>query len=1272
MSISYHFDSFIRPQVCSLSAAPPDGFGCPTNPPTPEPVSTVPSLSPAPTRESTAITIRLDLTNNGNGVSWRIETLDEQVLHSVEKGTYTGIWYTRVEETINVPLGAMLNFVLVYDGERTTGLYIDPTESAAADVFLGTTVDYSKTIARVNKYVYYDDSTVKTSFMASEEGIGRFGGAPAPIPIPPEYRGFSEAAVTVAIKFDTYPMDTSWEIRYQTNGATVASGGPYGPFEGRVVSDTITLLEGATYEFTAFDENKDGICCQNGNGNIRLSLGSQTNDDNLLVFDDGEFASSRTTTFTVSTDNVFALTKIPSLSPTVTNSPTATMAPTVTPIQVTVSIFLDAYPLETSWAILDGTNEAVLFEGAVVSSSATVETKTVLLSPEKEYIFEIYDSAFDGLFDNNFAAVSIGPEYSEDALLAHISGSSFRGLGRAVFTASTNSVIDLFTPFPTPPPYPDFTPWPTSLAPTVAPTTTSLPTFASRVVVTIELEFKPYHYTPTDEYVVTIETADSHRVVYRDEPVGFFSLGSTWTRTTFLDEGREYLFTIKDLYGVGEAEARVYLGTSTNDIAESLVVFDDNFGFVRKQFFVASEQGRLDISASPSSVPTNVPSTPPSLSVAPTGIPTTSHAPSISNSPTTSVSAVLLLLDLDWQPYETSWRITDSNGMAVVSKPAGTYEQWGLVPEVIELVTGAAYTLTINDSGQDGICCSGGRGGAFIFLGTEADRNKVLAFEDGSFQSTTSHSFVVLDTAFFPPQDIPLLPDFTFPPTQSPTTAAPSFMPTSSPIPTATPAPTGPESTVLLLLNLGDYPEEASWSIMDSAGVIVASVPRETYTGVPWTTETIELEAGETYILRIMDWFSDGSVYLFLGTEQDRLRTLAYDDGSFGSVSKHTFVVSDGHVLPPSEVPELPQLTLLPSASPSVAPSHLPSFVPTSSPMPSLSPGPTGTESSVLLLFEFDSYGATIGWRITDSEENVVAWRTLGTYRGQRIGSEVIGLQQGETYVLYVSDSFGDGLCCRYGEGRFFLFLGRTPDTTKTLVYNDGRFGSYVTHEFTVSDNNLIPAADVPVPPKFTLAPTSTRSPTAFPTPYPTNTPTVSVPSFMPSSNPSTSIPSSQPSSGPVTTLPSSQPSGGPVTTLPSSQPSGGPVTMPPSSQPSGTPTTALPSSQPSGTPVTVVTSSMPSSEFPTGTRSSTPSSVSLTPASSFSPTGASSSFPSLSSIPTSVSRTAAPSVSTSTSFPTSGLPSLQRIDAPTSSASVAIIAPIVSVTLFVLMVVVV
>ncbi|MBT1701697.1 reprolysin-like metallopeptidase [Chryseosolibacter indicus] len=81
--------------------------------------------------------------------------------------------------------------------------------------------------------------------------------------------------VTLTLKLDNYPEETSWSIK-NLSGATVASGGAYGSSpDGSTITATNCLPAGC-YTFTINDSYGDGICCTYGNGSYVLNDASGT------------------------------------------------------------------------------------------------------------------------------------------------------------------------------------------------------------------------------------------------------------------------------------------------------------------------------------------------------------------------------------------------------------------------------------------------------------------------------------------------------------------------------------------------------------------------------------------------------------------------------------------------------------------------------------------------------------------------------------------------------------------------------------------------------------------------------------------------------------------------------------------------------------------------------------------------------------------------------------------------------------------------------------
>lgn len=92
--------------------------------------------------------------------------------------------------------------------------------------------------------------------------------------------------VILAITFDDYPEETSWEL-LDSSDTVIFSGGSY---DGQSTFSKAFCLENGTYTFTIYDVYEDGI---NAPGNYKLSY------NGALIASGDAFGASDTTTFTV-------------------------------------------------------------------------------------------------------------------------------------------------------------------------------------------------------------------------------------------------------------------------------------------------------------------------------------------------------------------------------------------------------------------------------------------------------------------------------------------------------------------------------------------------------------------------------------------------------------------------------------------------------------------------------------------------------------------------------------------------------------------------------------------------------------------------------------------------------------------------------------------------------------------------------------------------------------------------------------------------------------
>ncbi|MEL6668473.1 MAG: M12 family metallo-peptidase, partial [Bacteroidota bacterium] len=112
---------------------------------------------------------------------------------------------------------------------------------------------------------------------------GGNGGGDPPPPPPPPTEDCTANTVYLRLAPDNYGPETRWRIRNEA-GATMASGGPYDKMlAGTLILDTLCLPDGC-YEFLMTDSYGDGICCEYGNGSIRL-----TEADGQIIINNNDF-----------------------------------------------------------------------------------------------------------------------------------------------------------------------------------------------------------------------------------------------------------------------------------------------------------------------------------------------------------------------------------------------------------------------------------------------------------------------------------------------------------------------------------------------------------------------------------------------------------------------------------------------------------------------------------------------------------------------------------------------------------------------------------------------------------------------------------------------------------------------------------------------------------------------------------------------------------------------------------------------------------------------
>lgn len=110
----------------------------------------------------------------------------------------------------------------------------------------------------------------------------------------------------------------------------------------------------------------------------------------------------------------------------------------------------------------------------------------------------------------------------------------------------------------------------------------------------------------------------------------------------------------------------------------------------------------------------------------------------------------------------------------------------------------------------------------------------------------------------------------------------------------------------------------------------------------------------------------------------------------------------------------------------------------------------------ITLIINADNYPEETSWQLTDQITNeVVGFGNLE--ENDVIVATDICIDYNSCFKLFVFDSFGDGICCGFGQGNF-LVLNSSGDT---LLLNDGEFTDVAEEFFCPSDLDCILTADI-------------------------------------------------------------------------------------------------------------------------------------------------------------------------------------------------------------------
>jgi len=181
-----------------------------------------------------------------------------------------------------------------------------------------------------------------------------------------------EMLVRVDVKTDRYGNETCWGIYRDVDGFMVMAGSG---FSSRSLYDSRHCLPKNKYTLRVDDAFGDGICCDYGEGFVKLSVDWQD------LGNVTEFTDSETISFG---DEEVAISNDPK--------------PDLPPFQdLTFELMTDLFPWELSMKLTDTSSGQEYWDDLQFFKEQALYSETIEIDPSVCYLFELFDSFGDGI-----------------------------------------------------------------------------------------------------------------------------------------------------------------------------------------------------------------------------------------------------------------------------------------------------------------------------------------------------------------------------------------------------------------------------------------------------------------------------------------------------------------------------------------------------------------------------------------------------------------------------------------------------------------------------------------------------------------------------------------------------------------------------------------------------------------------------------------------------------------------------------------------------------